>query len=114
MAKRGAPRKTDRAVLAAAFEKYIEETDIPIIAEFATNQKVVREHLYDMPELSTLLKRCTQKKEANLEKRALNGDVNTSMAIFSLKQLGWSDKMVHAGDPKAPLALMLNGSDVDG
>ena len=114
MAKRGAPRKTDRDLLAVAFEQYINETEIPIIAEFATIQKVTREHLYDMPELSTLLKRCTQKKEANLEKGALSGDLNTSMAIFSLKQLGWSDKMVHAGDPKAPLALILNGSDVDG
>ena len=41
---------------------------------------------------STLLKKCIAKKEANLEKGALTGKLNPSMAIFSLKQLGWRDK----------------------
>ena len=110
------PRKYDRSALAIALEEYIDATPIPILAEFATNQKVTRETLYDMPELSTLLKRCTQKKEASLERMTLMGELNTSMAIFSLKQLGWSDKLeqMHKGDPAAPIALTLNGSDVDG
>jgi len=75
------------------FINYIGETDIPIIAEFSYKHNVPRETLYKYEEFSTLLKDCITKKEAALEAKALRGDVNVTMAIFSLKQLGWSDKM---------------------
>lgn len=48
--------------------------------------------LYDWPESSTLLKLCIDKKEAQLERKALAGQINVVMAIFSLKQQGWSDR----------------------
>ncbi len=112
----GAPRHYDRVALAISLEKYINDTEIPILAEFAYQNNVLRETLYDMPELSTLIKRCMTKKESQLERKTLAGETNTPMAIFSLKQLGWSDKneTMHKGDPKAPIALVLNGSDVHG
>jgi hypothetical protein len=91
-AKVGRPQEYDRLSLAAAFQEYIEATEIPIIAEFAYKNNVVRDTLYDWPEFATLLKKCVAKKEAALESKALAGDVNVAMAIFSLKQLGWSDK----------------------
>jgi len=78
--------------LADKFAQYIDETTIPIVAEFAYLNNVLREQLYDWPEFATLLKRCKEKKESQLEKGALGNKVNVSMAIFSLKQLGWSDK----------------------
>lgn len=76
-------------------EQYIEETDIPIIAEFAYMNKIPRQTLYDYKEFSTLIKRLMDKKESCLEKMALEGRVNSTMAIFSLKQIGWRDKQEH-------------------
>lgn len=80
-------------------EKYIENTEIPILSEFAYQHKVSREALYDYEEFSTLIKRAIYKKEAQLERKALNGEVDKTMAIFSLKQLGWRDKheVEHSG-----------------
>lgn len=103
----GAPRIHDREELLAKFTQYIDSTDIPIVSEFAYTNGLHRQQLYDMPELSDALKRCITKKETALERKALSGDVNCTMAIFSLKQLGWSDKQetVHKGDGAAPIFI---------
>jgi hypothetical protein len=82
----------EKGLLLKKFEIYINETDIPIIKEFAYKNEVISTNLYDWVEFSTLLKRCTDKKEAALERKALKGEINTGMAAFSLKQLGWSDQ----------------------
>jgi len=74
------------------FKKYINETEIPIIVEFAYLSDIPRTVLYDYVEFSTLKEKCIMKKEAQLEKLGLNNAVNPTMAVFSLKQLGWSDK----------------------
>jgi hypothetical protein len=105
------PREHDRAKLLVAFERYIAETDIPIVAEFASQQGLHRQQLYDMEELSDAIKRCITKKEAVLESKGLAGKVNTAMAIFSLKQLGWSDRqdMTLKGDAAHP--LQISGTD---
>jgi len=78
---------------------YIENTDIPILAEFAYINNVLRQVLYEYDEFTTLIKRAVAKKEAQLERMALTGDVDKTMAIFSLKQLGWRDKqeIEHSG-----------------
>ena len=73
-------------------DEYTESEDVPILAEFAYKNNIRRQTLYEQPGLLDALKRLTGKKEAQLEKLALNSKVNTSMAIFSLKQMGWSDK----------------------
>lgn len=110
------PREYDRDAIGAAFEKYIAETDIPILAEFAVGQGLHKQFMYDCEEFSDLVKHCTSKKEAALERKSLEGGCNVTMAIFSLKQLGWSDKqdLTHKGDANAPVALVLKGSDVGG
>lgn len=95
MAKMGRPAlygPKDIARIQTEFREYIETTDIPIVAEFAYKHHVSREALYQYDDFFTLLKDCTTKKEAALEALALKGDVNVTMAIFSLKQLGWTDK----------------------
>jgi len=101
------PREWDRAELLEKLLQYIEQTDIPIVAEFAYTHGVSRQKLYEMDELSDALKACVTKKESALEKKALAGDVNCSMAIFSLKQLGWKDTHDHtmAGDKTRPLVI---------
>lgn len=72
--------------------QYTEETDIPILAEFAYKNNIIRQELYKHPELSFAIKKMMDKKEAQLEKKGLKGEVNSTMAVFSLKQLGWKDK----------------------
>jgi hypothetical protein len=113
MAKRrmidGRPRKYDGADLAIKMEKYINETEIPIIAEFAYQNNIPKARLYEQPELDELLKKCTAKKEAALERKSLAGEVNTTQAIFSLKQLGWRDKQQHelTGADGGPIVVKL-------
>lgn len=101
------PREWDRAELLDELLQYIENTAIPIVAEFAYTRGVRRDYLYDMPELTNALKACIEKKESALERKALAGDVNVTMAIFSLKQLGWSDRqdITHKGDKELPVYI---------
>ena len=103
----GRPRKYDRAAVAQAIEQYIEKTQIPIIAEFCYKNGFGKETLHNWPEFENLIKVCLAKKESALEHNALKGDINCSMAIFSLKQLGWSDKIdqTHKGDAANPVAF---------
>jgi hypothetical protein len=56
--------------------------------------------LYDWEELADLLKLCTTKKEAALERKAVAGEINVTVAIFSLKQSTgrWVDREVHNDD----------------
>jgi hypothetical protein len=73
-------------------EEYTEKTDLPIFVEFCYKNNLVRQYLYEIPELSDAIKRLLQKKEMILEKGGLSNKLNPTMCIFSLKQMGWSDK----------------------
>jgi len=75
--------------------KYTDETDIPIIAEFSYQSGILREQLYQYPELTYAIKRLLAKKETALERKGLEG--NNTMSIFSLKQLGWRDNIELTG-----------------
>lgn len=101
------PREWDRQALREEFLQYVEKTDIPIVAEFAYTRGVSRDQVYEWPELTDALKACIAKKESALESKALAGKVNCSMAIFSLKQLGWSDRndLTVKGDKAHPLVI---------
>lgn len=81
-----------KAELLEKLEKYIDETNVPILTEFCSQNKVNRQRVYEWEEFSDMIAICVQKKEYMLEKLALANKINVSMAIFSLKQLGWSDK----------------------
>jgi hypothetical protein len=106
------PREWDRAELLEALTQYIDNTDIPILAEFAHEHGILRQRMYEWPELEDAIKACITKKEFALEKKALSGDVNCTMAIFSLKQLGWTDKIdqTHKGDKEAPIMITATDS----
>lgn len=110
MAKVGRPPKvkeSDMPELVERFRKYIEETDIPIIAEFAYKNELTKQYMAERVEFSNLVKLCLQKKEAALEKGTLTGTLNPAMAIFSLKQMGWRDKqeIEHSGDLEIKIQL---------
>lgn len=106
----GRPRKYNEEQvndLIEKFTEYINNTEIPIIVDFCSKNGILRDELYYYPEFSTLIKACVEKKEAALEMKALDGSINTTMAIFSLKQIGWSDKRIQEitgkdGEPLNP------------
>lgn len=75
-----------------AMELYIQNTDIPIVSEFAYQIKVRRAYLYENENFQDLMENLLAKKEAQLEKLSLFNVVNATMAIFSLKNMGWSDR----------------------
>lgn len=81
--------------IAELLEEYVDNAEIPILAEFAYKNNLTREYLYTLSKTDTRLfnaiKKCTTKKEAVLELGTLQGKYEKTMAIFSLKQLGWSD-----------------------
>lgn len=116
MAKRGRPRKFSKKRVKEIqwlFQEYIDNNDVPIIAEFAYTNGILRESLYDYPEFSTLLKMCIAKKESQLEKLTLSGKINAPMAIFSLKQLGWTDKekIEHSGGISTKIEIIDPSND---
>ena len=89
---------TDEVIanIAEAMNEYTIRTDIPIAAEFAWQNSIPKSTLYNLAEkneeLLEAIKRLTDKKEAQLERQCLNGKIDKTMAVFSLKQLGWKDK----------------------
>jgi hypothetical protein len=94
----GAPRKHDRVQLLENFLKYIAESTVPIVSKFAYQNGLNRTSVYEIPELADAIKLCIAKKEAALEEGALTGTLNCSMAIFSLKQIGWKDTQTVTND----------------
>ena len=101
MAKRGRPRKVSIQNLIDGVDAYLESTSLPIVAEYALQNGITSNWLYHLadkeaeagrPELKQSIKRITDQKAIALEKGALIGKFSPSMAIFSLKQLGWRDK----------------------
>lgn len=101
MAKRGRPRKVEVKNLIDGVDAYLENTSLPIVAEYAQINHITADYLYELarketaegrPELSRSIKRITDQKAIVLEKGALIGKFSSSMAIFSLKQLGWRDR----------------------
>jgi len=111
MAKVGRPRKYSKKrvkEIMEEFEAYIDNTEVPTIAWFAYQARIERTTLYDYPEFSTLIKRCIDKKEGALEQGMLSGEMPPAAAIFSLKQLGWSDKqeIAHTGKDGGPIRVI--------
>jgi hypothetical protein len=112
----GRPRKykeSQVAEIAKAFERYIDEQDIPIIVEFCYLNRIERETIYDYDEFSTLRKRCIAKKEAALERGMLTNTINTTGAIFSLKQLGWSDRRELSGPEGGAIVVQIDKALAD-
>lgn len=91
----GRPKKwTDEYVqkLRKDMTEYLEETEIPVMSEFSWKYKYPRARLYTEERIADLVEYMQVKKESQLEKKALIGQINPTMAVFSLKQMGWKDR----------------------
>lgn len=94
------PRKKKMPLteLVDAATQYADTAPIPIVKEFALQVGYAREYLYELAAahpksgLREALQRIIDQKEIILEKGALTGALDRSMAIFSLKQIGWRDQ----------------------
>lgn len=97
MAKKNSKEKNEEIL--GKLEKYIKETDIPILAEFCYLNNIRRTFLYENTMMSNAIKALIEKKESQLERKALSKEIDKTMAIFSLKQLGWRDvqEINHSG-----------------
>ena len=104
----GRPPKVKVDDILAALDPYLAEADPPIVAEFAHRCGITRQRLYSLadekkkagdPRLFDAIKRLSESKEIALERGALSGRYSPSVAIFSLKQLGWTDKAVIVPEP---------------
>ena len=88
--------KYDIAKMVDIIDKYWQETEIPIVKEVCLLNNWVYEYVCDLAskhdELSYAIKRLTARKEIVLETGALKGVYDKTMAIFSLKQMGWKDR----------------------
>ena len=96
MNKGGRPPKVNIKDLINGVDAYLEEANPPIVAEYAHLNGITRQYIYELAKkderLSDAIKRISEAKEVMLEKKALKGMYNPTMAIFSLKQLGWKDR----------------------
>ena len=90
------------------YEIYINTHDIPIIAEFCYQNNITKDDIHNNIEFHTLNKKALAKKESALESKSLKKEVDTTMAIFSLKQIGWRDKqeIEHSGDIKVEIEVI--------
>lgn len=102
-------RPWDREAILGRLQKYLEEEEIPILAEFCYRERIPRTTLLTWDESAELVEMCRLKKEAALEAGALDGSLNTTMAIFSLKQLGWTDRhdLTHANPDGSALTVKI-------
>lgn len=77
--------------------EYTETTELPILKEVCYlnnwNYDYVKQMEARDENLSHSIKRLLNKKEVELEKGGLCGKYNKTMAVFSLKQLGWRDSI---------------------
>lgn len=93
---------TAREELLIKLQEYIDTHDIPILKEFASMNHILSTQLYEYAELSDGIKACHEKKEVGLEREMLSDSAKGRVAgyIFSLKQLGWTDKqeVEHSGE----------------
>lgn len=80
---------------------------MPILAEFCYKNRVNKTLIYDWPEFNESINRLKEKKESFLERNGLENKVNATMAVFSLKQLGWKDRQEEQERETAPLKIII-------
>lgn len=91
-------KKYDYEKVKVQMREYIDATTLPILKEFCYKiakvpaSKIEQKAETD-EELAELCVELKSKKESALERGGLSGQLNPTMAIFSLKQLGWKDTM---------------------
>ena len=112
------PRTYNAEDITKALNKYIDETEDPLIQEFVLNYGISIDQLYDIAkrdeedskELSLTIKKAIQKQEVFLVRNVSTRKVSEAFGIFRLKQPqhGWTDKQEVAIDAKV---VNFEGSD---
>lgn len=76
--------------------EYAENTEYPILKELCYlkdyNYDTVMKMQRNDEKLMQSIKKLLYKKESYLEREGVKGTINQTMAVFTLKQLGWRDK----------------------
>ena len=111
MARTGRPRKYNIAQMIELIAEYTNANSLPILKELTYQNhwdydyvmKLQREH----DDLRQSIKRLLDKKEAQLERLGATGVIDKTMAIFSLKQLGWKDKPENNDGQAEPIEIIL-------
>lgn len=89
--------KYEKEFMLSALEDYMQSHELPIIKEVCYQNNWNYVYVMQMAEkdedISKSIKNLLAKKETELEQGGLSGKYKTAMAIFSLKQLGWHDKV---------------------
>lgn len=108
MAKRQPKYETEYIV--EQIELYLEREEIPILKELCYEQNWDYDYFMVLrgrdEEVDRSIKKLINRKEAQLEKLALLGKIDKTMAVFSLKQLGWKDRQEIAVSDDAKLKAM--------
>jgi len=95
MARPPSPKYEMESML-SIIDEYINSHDIPILKEVCYQNYWNSDYVLDLrknnDELYRAIKRLLDKKEAQLERKGLNKEIDRTVAIFSLKQLGWKDR----------------------
>lgn len=77
--------------------EYTNKTEYPILKELCYqkhyNYDTIMKMQRDNEELMQSIKELLYKKESYLEREGLKGKLAQTMAVFTLKQLGWRDSI---------------------
>ena len=75
--------------------EYTNNTEYPILKELCYQKHYNYDYIMQMQrnneELTQSIKELLYKKEAYLEREGIKGNLAQTMAVFTLKQLGWRD-----------------------
>lgn len=76
---------------------YTEQTEYPILKELCYLKHYNYDYVMQLQraneELSQSIKELLYKKESYLEREGIKGNLAQTMAVFTLKQLGWRDNI---------------------
>jgi len=93
--------------------EYTDEEQVPILKEVCYKNGWNYIYLFELesknPKLSESIRRLMYKKEVMLEKLGLFNVINSSIAKFSLFQLGWREKqeIEHTGNKEKPVMVSI-------
>lgn len=76
-------------------EEYTNKTEYPILKELCYQKHYNYDYVMQLQRkdegLAQSIKELLYKKEAYLEREGIKGNIAQTMAVFTLKQLGWKD-----------------------
>ena len=104
--------KYETEYIVEQIDLYLKNTKIPILKELCYEQDWDYDYFMVLrgrdEEVDRSIKKLINRKEAQLEKLGLLGEIDKTMAVFSLKQLGWKDKQEVAFTEESKLKAMTN------